>query len=788
VKLQQAYYTSTDAGPRAAKGFQFQAWSQGLTPSTLQELERRGGYVPPLSAPTRPGPEELERFPVTLLFQKLSDGGAVVAQSRYLGTDFSGRYGNFLTHSLVLTEPEALSVPPICLWESVGWARSESPTHDLPETDWPEAGGVVTPASVEQFLRANPVRMGRVGNFLEAVQLALREGRRLVVVEDSSRAVACWIGLASFCLGPRWYRRLTFSTYDRNVYHCDALLVGTTAGSDFSFSAQELHFQYSVFDHVQGRFSPELPGTGWGRGVQQALESGCLLSDLTSWAAHRDLELNEMAVGLEFWLLGRGLSCQPGLSKEVLAWCGRHLDSLDPQELTLSCAALLGRSTAGEVVQAATDLYRTAVQVAPGQASEAVQKLYVEWLWAAGLGELEPTTLLQLAHGLPAPGRVEVNLPEPFAGPLPRQLAELRLREWLGQVSLDHAYQLGCQQLGPALVAVELQRMLCELLDSSVGRQLLCGVGAFLEECPQNLSALASWLRQPQIAPLLEQESQRYPWPCLGVFLRARRSFSEAMRWLRTLNRLDTHPELAVMAWEWAWMDPPGCEAALEVIGVLAPAEAELLWPRLLQCLLVDLDLRTVEPSRLQLAGWLTRQPLTQSQRSQVEAVRLAGAFRPTRQPGPDFERILQVVSQLSDPHAEVMLELLGEALVQSDNARQQRWGSRKALEAAGERFLKAYTLALLRSLGGRDRDRPGRAARLFQVWAGPLPESGQPDHIFLCQIFPEVFKTLTPAELDRVAEWLNPPNRCFWAQWRERYSRSGWLRRVVAWLGKGSR
>src|SRR5205085_11515226 len=95
MSFRQTYYTSCQQGLRGGKGFQINAATEGIEPSTLQQIERLGLYVPPVSAPSRPSLEEIERFPVSMLFQLLGDRSAVFAQAKYVGTDYSSRFGNY---------------------------------------------------------------------------------------------------------------------------------------------------------------------------------------------------------------------------------------------------------------------------------------------------------------------------------------------------------------------------------------------------------------------------------------------------------------------------------------------------------------------------------------------------------------------------------------------------------------------------------------------------------------------------------------------------------------------
>ena len=152
MALQQTYYTSTENGLRASKGFQFQASSGGINDDILRRLEQLGNYVPPLSAPTRPKAEELSDFPITFLFQNAGDNRRAMIQSQYLGADYSGRFGNFFAHSLILPNRESIgSVHPIEFWKSPFWDSEESPSKTLPETELPTTAGVITPEAVRKF-------------------------------------------------------------------------------------------------------------------------------------------------------------------------------------------------------------------------------------------------------------------------------------------------------------------------------------------------------------------------------------------------------------------------------------------------------------------------------------------------------------------------------------------------------------------------------------------------------------------------------------------------------------
>src|SRR5882724_10959364 len=101
----QLRYTSAATGLSGHAGFQFVAASPGATAEVRAAVSPHLSYRPPPKAPTRPSTAELETFPVSFSFQR-EEVGMVLVQCRYLGADYSGRFGNFLGHAVVATAGE----------------------------------------------------------------------------------------------------------------------------------------------------------------------------------------------------------------------------------------------------------------------------------------------------------------------------------------------------------------------------------------------------------------------------------------------------------------------------------------------------------------------------------------------------------------------------------------------------------------------------------------------------------------------------------------------------------
>ncbi|HOX41337.1 MAG TPA: hypothetical protein PK263_04035 [bacterium] len=253
--FEQAYYTSCETGLRGSAGFQMNAASRGLDTMTLSFLERYGGYAPPLYLPTRPTDEERQAFPKALAFYRLPNGSAVISRSVYLGTDYSGRYGNFFTHFLVAKESAALVglITPVTEWNAPYWAEKSVDETVLEPLELTVSAGTITLEHVLSFLHNNN-RLAHLSSFAASVQSALESKRRIILV-DNDEAIALWIASVSMLLPSPLLQQFTFTTYIKNPYNIDTLVCGTTADSDFGFSAIEMQHQYYVFDFQNGRFS-----------------------------------------------------------------------------------------------------------------------------------------------------------------------------------------------------------------------------------------------------------------------------------------------------------------------------------------------------------------------------------------------------------------------------------------------------------------------------------------------------------------------------------------------------
>ncbi|MGI8622600.1 MAG: hypothetical protein ACR2NB_03725 [Solirubrobacteraceae bacterium] len=254
MSLPQAHYTSCRAGLSAGSGFQFAAASPALDAATLEELERLVMYEPPPDAPREPTPEEIARMPVRFSFRPLYGGGAAILRSAYVGLDYSGRYGNFFTHAVVVRDPavDLAGLLPADLWDAPFWRRTPVAGTELQEA---AVEPVAAPPSVAAL--REPGRAAWVPAVIDAV-LGAADRRWRVVVLDTPEAGREWIDVAGRIVGRAAAFELGFSSYEPEPRRTDVDVAVAPPGTDHGFAAYELGSTVQLVD-VAGAPPPGEP-------------------------------------------------------------------------------------------------------------------------------------------------------------------------------------------------------------------------------------------------------------------------------------------------------------------------------------------------------------------------------------------------------------------------------------------------------------------------------------------------------------------------------------------------
>ncbi|MFP3964738.1 hypothetical protein SMC26_20660, partial [Actinomadura fulvescens] len=260
----QLHYTSARQGPTGRAGFQFVAETPGLPEGVRAAVTPHLSYRPPPGAPLNPDEGELGRFPVTFLYDRAGDR-ALLLWCRYLGQDYSGRYGNFFAHAVVADPDELEGLRPAELWRAPLWSRSPADAATLPRLDELTPGAAFEPEMLAEWLAdAGPASYDVLARLIDAVVAVLGRGHgRVVLIADHVEQIARWIAVVSYSLPVTAAARLSFVTYSADPGGAAQRLVGTTP--DVWASAQHRTPALLSVDLRQAMEKADPPDTETGR-------------------------------------------------------------------------------------------------------------------------------------------------------------------------------------------------------------------------------------------------------------------------------------------------------------------------------------------------------------------------------------------------------------------------------------------------------------------------------------------------------------------------------------------
>lgn len=222
--MRQLQYSSVENGPAGHSGFQFVAAGPGVDADDEQIVAPFMTYRAPLDAPNQPTATELEMFPVALTYTR-AGSECVVARSRYLGRDYSGRYGNYLAHAVILTPEELEGLRPIELWRSTLWPDRVSADPRLPDRTRLEPGSALNPVQVQGFLAG----LGDRGfEILAGLLTAVDGDEPILLTSAGSDDIALFIAAVSYSLPTAAVTDLSFTTYSGEPGSAHQRIVGTT--------------------------------------------------------------------------------------------------------------------------------------------------------------------------------------------------------------------------------------------------------------------------------------------------------------------------------------------------------------------------------------------------------------------------------------------------------------------------------------------------------------------------------------------------------------------------------
>ena len=256
--IEQLIYTSCRRGLGDGDGFQTQAASPGLGSRERYELEHLPTYKYPSRLRQDGGPSEIERYcPPSLLFKRLPCGSDAVTRYVYAGTDYTGRWGNFLSHSLLLPDKGSQEFLAI---DFATWPHWQDTVCEEP----PVLSAISLLSlrlnthrfALEQlsaFIRSDSKRAEQFVKMLAALWQS-RITNRPVFVRDQVDNLTTWVACLTKILPARLGNYFSFSTFV-NAKLADVDIQCTTADSDIEINSEMLCEHAFTFDFVGKNFS-----------------------------------------------------------------------------------------------------------------------------------------------------------------------------------------------------------------------------------------------------------------------------------------------------------------------------------------------------------------------------------------------------------------------------------------------------------------------------------------------------------------------------------------------------
>ncbi|MDE5414060.1 GAP1-N2 domain-containing protein [Alkalihalobacterium chitinilyticum] len=255
MKLLQLYYTSCQRGRSPGSGFQVYSASEGLTEEEILEIERYGVYIPPTHLPGHPTEEEIKtKFPVAFSFFQLKNGRYGICQSVYIGKDYSGRYGNYFSHALILEEGE-WPFDPILLYKSPDLRTSLTLTEQeisyapspLPPLSSIKLGAEITEEKVNELISNERNKDVLTGMLNALIEEKGAPGSLFITAEQNE--IPLWVAAVRLALPFQLTHQLFFTTYSYDPERENFVINATLdEGVRFNFQDRGLYSQLNMFN------------------------------------------------------------------------------------------------------------------------------------------------------------------------------------------------------------------------------------------------------------------------------------------------------------------------------------------------------------------------------------------------------------------------------------------------------------------------------------------------------------------------------------------------------------
>ena len=213
----QYIYTSWKNGDSTEKGYMIYSRSEGISEAECNAIKDAMQYLAPKELTLTPTPQEIaDVFPYAFSYFILPTGRGCVAQSTYLGKDYSGRYGNYIIHALIFDTndlpcrpAEFFAEPYIKTAMTDEELNAPSPVPPLPPLHISEYASVINDEQLNEFLFEKEDEFAQLISMI----LASQDAGIPFYLNDSRENLVLWSAAMQRILPPRLAKKFMFNTY-----------------------------------------------------------------------------------------------------------------------------------------------------------------------------------------------------------------------------------------------------------------------------------------------------------------------------------------------------------------------------------------------------------------------------------------------------------------------------------------------------------------------------------------------------------------------------------------------
>lgn len=218
MNLSQYIYTSWKNGNFSEKGYMIYSKSEDITTAESNAIKDAMQYVIPKGMNPIPTPEEIkDDFPKSFAYFVLPSGRGCIAQTTYLGKDYSGRFGNYIIYASVFNLDTLYNRPYeffaadfIKEFMTQEELDADSPVPPLEVLELDEGfDSIIAEDDIIEFISNNEEEMTTL---LEMV-LTSSDAEKPFYLRDSKDNLIMWIASLQRLLPLEISKKLTFNTY-----------------------------------------------------------------------------------------------------------------------------------------------------------------------------------------------------------------------------------------------------------------------------------------------------------------------------------------------------------------------------------------------------------------------------------------------------------------------------------------------------------------------------------------------------------------------------------------------